>query len=364
MTPRAVALVVIARDEGARLGRLLASVAHWVDGMLVLDTGSQDDTVAVARAHGAHVGHFGWCDDFAAARNAALDAATAHFRAAWHLVLDADEWLIDGGAALAALRQAPADFVGQIELIDRADATTTAVHALSRVLPAAVRYAGSVHEQPQHALPLRRLALRVGHDGYAAERLAAKQGRNRRLLQAELAARPDDAYLWYQLGKDCAVYGEHAQAAEALQRAEGLLAAPAPTWHHDLATRLLFSLKKTGRHAEALDYAQARLATHAASPDFHFALGDLLLDWAAEAPQHAGELLPMAQQAWQHCLLIGEQPGLSGAVRGRGSWLAAHNLAIVLEGLGQDAEAAALRASHPAPGAPQATDTACKTCPC
>lgn len=344
MRRQRVALAVIARDEAPRIGRLLSSVAPWVDEMLVLDTGSQDDTVAVAQRHGARVEHFAWCDDFAAARNAAL----AHAAADWHLVLDADEWLIDGGALLRGLRETAPGFVGVVPLQDRADARTTSQLWLSRVLPGAVRYAGRVHEQPQHGLALRRLALHVGHDGYGADRLAAKRGRNRHLLQAELADHPGDAYLWYQLGKDCAVYDEHAAAADALQRADALCRSHAD-WRHDLAARLLYSLKKTGCHAQALDWAQTRLEDHAASPDFHFALGDLLLDWAAEAPQLAGELLPMAQQAWQHCLAIGEQPGLSGAVRGRGSWLAAHNLAVVLDGLGQPDAAAALRRRHPAP---------------
>ena len=344
MTRRHVALTVIARDEAPRIGRLLASVAPWVDAMLVLDTGSVDDTVDVARRHGARVEHFAWCNDFAVARNASLDLAAAD----WHVVLDADEWLIDGGEALLGLRETTADFVGALRVLDQADPSTTSQLWLSRVLPGHVRYTGRVHEQPQHGLSLRRLALRVGHDGYSAERRAAKQGRNRRLLQADLAERPDDAYLWYQLGKDCAVYEEHAAAADALQRAEALCRSHAD-WRHDLATRLLFSLKKTGRHAEALDYAQARLDTHAVSPDFFFAIGDMLLDWAAETPSLADELLPLAQQAWQRCLQIGEQPGLSGAVQGRGSWLAAHNLAVVLEGLGHADEAALLRARHPAP---------------
>jgi glycosyltransferase involved in cell wall biosynthesis len=58
------------------------------------------------------VGHFSWVDDFSAARNAALDLAGAD----WHIVLDADEWLMDGGPALAALRQRKPDFVGRIEV--------------------------------------------------------------------------------------------------------------------------------------------------------------------------------------------------------------------------------------------------------
>ena len=75
--PPRLALVVIARDEARRIGRLLDSVRPWVDEMLVLDTGSADGTAAVARAHGARVEHFAWCDDFAAARNRALAWAGA-----------------------------------------------------------------------------------------------------------------------------------------------------------------------------------------------------------------------------------------------------------------------------------------------
>ena len=129
-----VALVVIARDEASRIARLLGSLRPWVDRMLVLDTGSVDDTVAIAQAHGAQVRNFGWCDDFAAARNAALDAAAAD----WHVVLDADEWLIDGGPALRALAQHSPDFVGQIELEDgfRDGPEWRIAHVpLSRVLP-------------------------------------------------------------------------------------------------------------------------------------------------------------------------------------------------------------------------------------
>jgi len=78
---------MIARDEARCIERCLDSVRAHVDAMLVLDTGSRDATPEIARRAGARVAHFGWCDDFAAARNAALRAADAD----WALVLDADE---------------------------------------------------------------------------------------------------------------------------------------------------------------------------------------------------------------------------------------------------------------------------------
>ncbi|PTT81248.1 glycosyltransferase family 2 protein [Pelomonas sp. HMWF004] len=347
--PLRLALVVIARDEAPRIGRLLDSVRPWVDEMLVLDTGSRDDTAAVAAAHGARVSRFAWCDDFAAARNQALALAGAD----WHLVLDADEWLIDGGTALQALRHTPPAFVGALQLRDHFELAPgqpgQASTWLSRVLPSAVRYAGRVHEQPQHRLPVQRLPLTVGHDGYLAERLACKRGRNRQLLTQALADAPDDAYLWYQLGKDCDVYDEHDAAEAAFARACALPAAAASPWWLELVARRLFSLKRLGRHADAMDFAQTQMDVGAESPDFFFALGDLLLDLAAEQPAQAGELLPMIESAWRRCLALGERPEQTGAVAGRGSFLAAHNLALVLEGTDRPTEAAALRAAHPWP---------------
>ena len=324
-----LALVTIARDEGPRIARLLRSVAPWVDEMVVLDTGSADDTIAVAQACGARVHSCTWGDDFGAARNTAL----AHAGADWHLVLDADEWLLEGGPVLLALRTQAPSFVGALRLDDQGSAAGVVHDWLSRVLPGTVRYGGRVHEQPQHRLPVRRLALVVGHDGYTAERLAAKQGRNRRLLQAELQTAPHDGHLWYQLGKDHAAYGEHAPAAAALARADALLGAAGLALQPDLSARLLYALKMQGRHAQGLLHAEQRLAACTQSPDFHFALGDLLLDWAACEPPQAGTLLPMAQAAWQRCLDIGERPDIVGSVHGRGSHLAAHNLAVLRDGL-------------------------------
>jgi tetratricopeptide (TPR) repeat protein len=338
--PLRTCLVVIARDEAAHIERLLLSVRPWVDAMLVLDTGSVDATPALAAACGARVEHFAWCDDFAAARNAALDFAGAD----WHLLLDADEWLISGGETLAALRGLTPDFVGTLDLLDQfVDGELRQAHSrLSRVLPGALRYAGRVHEQAVHALPVRALNLCVGHDGYLPERLQAKRGRNQRLLLQALQQQPAQAYLWYQLGKDHAVYDDHGPAEDCFAKAADL-PHPEQGWWLDLVARRLFTLKQLQQHQQAIDFAQTQLGICAESPDFFFALGDLLLDYVADRPEQAEQLLPMIEDAWRRCLELGERPDLSGAVAGRGSHLAAHNLALVLEGTGRAQEAQNLR---------------------
>jgi len=338
-----VSLVVIARDEAQQIARLLLSLKPWVDEMLVLDTGSSDATVRIAREAGARVEHFSWCDDFSAARNAALDLSTAD----WHVALDADEWLINGGEALRDLRHTAPDHVGAIQLADHfSDGQTRLANAwLSRVLPGAVRYAGRIHEQPQHTLPLRRLPVLIGHDGYLPAQLKRKQGRNRKLLEAALAQTPSDPYLWYQLGKDASVYDDYEAAEAAFARAVELQPSH-PAWWLDLVARRLFALKQLKRHQDGIDFAQTQMTACEASPDFYFALADLLLDLAADHPQLAEELLPMVESALRRCLEIGECPELSGAVAGRGSHLAAHNLALVLEGTGRADEARTLRQAY------------------
>jgi len=82
-----LSVCLITKNESRDLARCLASVRGLADEIVVVDTGTTDDTVAIAQAHGARVLHHAWRHDFADARNVSLDAATGD----WVLVLDADD---------------------------------------------------------------------------------------------------------------------------------------------------------------------------------------------------------------------------------------------------------------------------------
>ena len=98
-------VLVIARDEASVIGRCLDSLCYtpvydewpekkrpvW-DELIVVDTGSSDDTCEIAKTHGAKIAHFAWISDFAAARNFAESLATGDYI----LWIDADEELIEG----------------------------------------------------------------------------------------------------------------------------------------------------------------------------------------------------------------------------------------------------------------------------
>ncbi|HEX5356548.1 MAG TPA: glycosyltransferase family 2 protein [Aquabacterium sp.] len=329
-----IALVMIARDEARCIVRCLRSVRPWVDDMIVLDTGSTDQTIALAKAEGAQVHHFTWIHDFAAARNAALACSDAD----WNLILDADETLDEGGPLIAALRTKQPDFIGRIDVrssyaTDGQQPAHAASSWLPRVLPKGVRYEGRVHEQPVSPLPRHDLAVTVGHDGYMPAQMLAKGSRNQSLLKLAVAEQPQDAYLHYQLGKDEEVHDRFDTAWQAYAHSLQLLGPQArrdPPWRHDLILRSLYTLKAKGQADEAIHLAQAEMPNWPDSPDFFFVLGDVLLDLAMAQPAQAGDILPMVESAWRQCLSIGENPALEGAVHGRGSYLARHNLDLLL----------------------------------
>ena len=85
-----LSLCMIAKDEAEFLKRCLQSVKELVDEIIVVDTGSSDETPQVAEEFGAHVIHHPWRDDFTEARNVALDHATKD----WILSLDCDEMIV------------------------------------------------------------------------------------------------------------------------------------------------------------------------------------------------------------------------------------------------------------------------------
>ncbi len=276
-----LSLCLIAKNEEGFLPGCLKSVADVVDQMVVVDTGSTDATPEIAAAAGALVVHRAWDDDFSAARNAALDAATGDFV----LVLDADERLV-GGSALRSTLDGPLD-VGMLSLhnADALDAPFADVLDGSRRLDDPVllprifrrtpdlRWEGRIHEQPRTWLLGERRVSRV--DGVAIVHLGsvpavregrAKRARNIRLLRAHCAEAPDDVTAWGFLASDLLDDGRADEGRAALEAGWSALSRLAPG-HRASLVRLL-TLRATRKLAdgdaeEALETVRARTQDHA-----------------------------------------------------------------------------------------------------
>jgi glycosyltransferase involved in cell wall biosynthesis len=336
--PPRIALVMIVRNEAATIARCLLSARDFVDEMILLDTGSTDDTVAIASGLGAKVMHWAWRDDFAAARNEAL----AHSQAEWNLVLDGDEWIAGDGAILRqAIQEQAAEgwFVGRLPVKSQLEAAGEACDIaappvcftswLPRLLPGDVRYTGRIHEQPQSDLPRRDLALEIGHDGYLPDQKERKKGRNRKLLLLALAEAPENAYLNYHLGKDYDVYSQFAEAIPCYELALRSVEA-GQGWRIDLIVRILVCLRAVGHDDLAYQFAQDEMQNCQQSPDFFYLLAHLNISLARKNPEQAlGKYLPMARLSLQFCLNLGERPDIEGAVFGRGSHAASELLALI-----------------------------------
>ena len=300
---KTIALTMIVKNEARSLARCLDSVAPWVDKMIVLDTGSTDDTIAIARAHGAEVYERRWTNDFAAARNAAL----AHSDADWNLVLDADEWLTSGGEYLQALRHDSRRAVHNIRIdsdLGNGSNTLISSHRIPRILPRGVRYVGRIHEQPAHNLPVVDASVAVRHDGYMQAQLDTKKGRNLALLEETLAEMPDDPYMHFQLGKQYDIEQQYDKALSFYHRARELVRDRSP-WYHDLVVRTIECLRHEGRLEEAMIFASDEMPYWDQSPDFYFVVGCLLLDQMQKRPAQGESLLPMIEESWLKALAIG-----------------------------------------------------------
>jgi len=256
---------MIVRDEAERLERCLSSVAGFVDEMVLLDTGSTDDTVAIAERCGAVVHHLSWPGDFAPARNAAL----THVRGDWVLVLDADEVLTE--QAREPLRQLMAD--PDLLLINvlrhglgAAQAPYSNVSRLFRRHPAiswSRRYHAMVDDSVAAELarePRWRIAdcpvPALLHDGYRPELLASghKAQRLRAAMEAELAERPGDAYAAAKLGALEISEGRRERGLALLR--QGLASSPADAHPERYELLLHLALAEASPTAEAL-YRQA-----------------------------------------------------------------------------------------------------------
>jgi hypothetical protein len=230
-----LALCTIARDEEARIGRALASVAGVVDELVVVDTGSRDATREVARAHGARVVDFAWCDDFAAARSFAL----AQTRAEWVLWLDADEALRpESRAELGALVGRESAIAAYVVREDLACAERPDVYSEMWLLRlfrrrAGTRLLGRCHSRFVPSYEELALAeakrveyaarVRIRHDGFAQARRPEKLRRGVRLLELELGERPESLHHRIEYARALLDLGD-ARAPEAMAEAAARIA--------------------------------------------------------------------------------------------------------------------------------------------
>jgi len=266
-----LSLSMIVKDEEAHLGHCLDSVRGLVDEIVVVDTGSTDGTVALARARGAAVHPFPWTGDFSAARNASLARATGD----WVLSLDADEAVDprDHAALRAACGGADAYRVlirsylpdAAYTMMDTqarpnpggyaegaawpACADTRAVRLFRRLPDVAFR--GRIHESVEASFPgpLPDLDTVIHHYGFTlADRVAAKKPVYLDLALKDAQDRPEDLLSLFNVVIQAAAAEDWELAVRTAERYRTLARNVPPTLLLTQGT----ALQRSGRHEDAL----------------------------------------------------------------------------------------------------------------
>lgn len=223
-----LSLAMMVKNEERFLEDALLSARDWVDELVVVDTGSTDRTVEIARDLGATVSHFEWVNDFSKARNETLRRA----RGEWVAILDADERFQGPNPAnLRQLLRPSAAWPYQAFMLNVVNVGLNGAPTHSffsqRVFPRHpdLGYVGRVHNTfcalSDPARPFEHTqvtGLEIIHLGYDPEVYQARDKLARNLALLELAAReePEVPRYRFYLGREYALAERHAEAQAAL----------------------------------------------------------------------------------------------------------------------------------------------------
>lgn len=227
---RGISFCIIARNEEKFIRKCLESVRTIADEIVVVDTGSTDNTIAIVRNYTDRIFHFPWKNNFSEARNFAISQA----RFPIIFSIDADEELQNPKDVIYALKQADKDIggwlVANVSFASKTGASGYDTYAtkLVRIFRnhPDIRYRGIVHENVQDSiiekgLKIADTSIVLLHYGYSLNQddLKNKQNRNLQLLLLEEKQNPNNAYTLYQLAKTLLALNRLAEAENYIQKA-------------------------------------------------------------------------------------------------------------------------------------------------
>ena len=263
-----VSACLIVKNEAAHIERCLNSLNGHVDELIILDTGSTDETVAIAGKYTDRIYRMEWEQDFSKARNQAMEHATQD----WVLVIDADEELVVSDAAgglKGLLAAARADAYSIIienlygtpeQITDRSWSHAIRLFRNKKQY----RYEGRIHEQIVHSLQregavlMETSVVQLIHYGYMDEYKVEKNKfqRNTELLNRELTDHPDDPFHLLNLGQEYFIRSEYGEALKWYEKGRRLAPVDAP-YYPRLIRNTAFCLMELGRAQDPKDVCMA-----------------------------------------------------------------------------------------------------------
>jgi tetratricopeptide (TPR) repeat protein len=320
-----LSLCMIVRDEEEMLPRCLAAAAPAVDEIVIVDTGSVDRTIEIARSFGARVIEREWTGSFSEARNVSFEAATGD----WLMYLDADEVLVaedvkrlralTGRVWKEAFYLVETSYTGEVQ--DGSAVTNNALR-IFRNRPH-YRFEGRLHEQISHHLPtyaqnrVEQTSIRVEHFGYlgAVRDAKEKSSRNIELLRAQQAESAPSAFLHFNIGTELAMIGDSGASLVEFERAWEMVKSHGEERREyvpALMARLVAALRFCGRPIDAIARVKEGLELFPGFTDLVFAQALASLSMGRDDD---------AIEAWTRCIEMGDAPARYGAAVGSGTYL-------------------------------------------
>ncbi len=338
-----LSLCMICRNNANTIEPALASIKPWVDEMIVVDTGSTDDTPRIAAHLGARVYHFPWPDSFSIARNESLKYA----RGEWIFWMDSDDTISnENGRKLRQLVDGPHDpsifgYIMQVHCPgpgESGDLHLTVVDhvKLFRNRPG-MRFTGRIHEQILPAIGelngyVGWTDIFVRHSGYdhSPEGQEHKLERDLHLLHLELQEQPRHPFTLFNLGMTYADVRRFAEAIDFLRRS--IQYSPEQASHLRKAYALLVyaQLERDGS-AAALETCMVALKRFPDDQELRFRKAVLL---------HDLKRWPEAIATYQDLLQNPGERHVTSIDQGLRGYKARQNLAIVYGDMGDWAAAA------------------------
>lgn len=288
-----LSLCMITKDEEKNIETALGWAKDVTFEQIVVDTGSTDRTVEIAERMGAKVFHFDWIDDFAAAKNYAIEQASG----SWVVFFDADEYFLKPDADRLALRISQIEAYGEypdclavgctlINLDDNGAQNSQLMKVCAFRNRPGIRYEGRIHEM----LNVSEKAIvylddtTAYHTGYteAASIEKQKAERNVRLLRKELEISPGDMNIKAYLADSLTSQMDEESQREAAELYSEVLDSGKKTYNKLRVKAYLFFIRKymgdTNTLSEAEDMCKRALNEFPDTIDFTFYLGHVKSD--------------------------------------------------------------------------------------
>lgn len=323
-----LSLCMIVKNEEKNIKSCLSKAAPFVDKIIIVDTGSTDNTKVIVAEFTDKIYDFKWCNDFSKARNYSISKATND----WVLVLDADEVVTDFFKYSVdifinnPLNENRVGRIKRINIMEDAFETKKYTEWVNRLFNRKhFNYEGIIHEQVTskdgQSYETERLDITAEHIGYTKEVLnrTSKVRRNIDMLKSAISLNSNDPYLYYQMGKSYYLLKDYKSAASYFEKALEFDLDYFLEYVSDLVETYGYSLINSGRYSDALILENIS-EIYKNNPDFLFAMGLIYMNNA------------MFEKAIKSFLSCTKFP--YGKVEGVTSFSAYYNAGVIYDVLG------------------------------